>query len=178
MSEASATYAGSPKRVQNIGLRVDHYGLNKFGSRTPEYRIILSRLLDLIAPIKQNWYSVPLQTIPSYTERRGLSSQIEQMVRVCYDNGSVPHALVLYGLGGAGKTQLALDFVETHKTAYNPIFWLDAKSAETVRSSFDRCSRELGLIVDQTVTSGSSLIDSSTVQGVLTWLHRRTDARE
>ena len=176
--EQSATYEGP--RVKNIGLSVDHYGLNKFGSRTANYNLILSNFLELITSVASQrqhlFHSVPLETVRSYTERHGLSSAIEEKLHKCHENNSVLHALAIYGLGGTGKTQLALKYIESHKSDYNPILWIDAKDSKTVRSSFERCAAELQLSVDITSTQESALADSAIVQAVLRWLQNRKES--
>lgn len=43
---------------------------------------------------------------------------------------------VLQGLGGIGKTQLAVDFARRHKDAFSAVFWLDGRSEDQVRQSF------------------------------------------
>ena len=120
-------------------------------------------------------YSVPLETVPTYTERRNLSSMIEEKLRKSCNKNSLAHALVIYGLGGTGKTQLALKFIENHKKKYNPILWIDAKSPETVQSSFERCVDELQLVVNKSSKSTSGLKDSSAAQTVLRWLQNRNE---
>ncbi|KAL8724128.1 MAG: hypothetical protein Q9166_008115, partial [cf. Caloplaca sp. 2 TL-2023] len=176
--EQSATYS----KVDNIGLPVDHYGLNKFGSKNENYRMIVRKLLETITPIvsqKQRWlYSVPIGTVESYTERHRLSATVNEKLQVPHQKASVPHALTIHGLGGTGKTQLALKYVEDHKDDYNPILWIDAKDEDSVRSSFERCASELQLSVDRTQTQSSSLLDSPTVQAVLRWLYSRKDTDE
>lgn len=42
---------------------------------------------------------------------------------------------VLHGLGGIGKTQLALEFARTHKAHYSAILWLNGDSLETLQQS-------------------------------------------
>ena len=121
-------------------------------------------------------YSVPLETVHSYTERRTLSSTIKEKLHICHQNDSVPHALALYGLGGTGKTQLALKFVEDHKEEYNPILWIDGKSPETVQSSFECCANELQLSVDRASTQKLDLENLPTVQAVLRWLRGRKES--
>jgi hypothetical protein len=72
--------------VQNIGLGVDHYGLNKFGSRTAEYSMIHSKLIELLAPSPSpGWDSVPFHTASSYTAREGLFSKIKDKLRVKFE---------------------------------------------------------------------------------------------
>jgi hypothetical protein len=159
--------------VKNIGLPVDHYGLNKFGSKNAVYGVILSHLLEIMTPIvsqrPHGLYAVPLETVGSYTERHTLQSAIEEKLHKS-------HALALYGLGGTGKTQLALRYVQEHKEDYDPILWIDARDQETTRSSFVRCAAELQLQVNTASNKGSSLTDSVAVQAVLRWLRDRKDS--
>jgi len=165
--------------VQNIGLGVDHYGLNKFGSRTAEYNMIHSKLVELLAPFSfPSWNSVPFHTVSSYTVREDLSSKIKDKLRVKFEDSSLPHALVIYGLGGAGKTQLALRYVEDHGEKYSPILWIDAKSPETVLSSFERCAGALRLSVDRDSRRGPALRESPAVENVLRWLGARDESDE
>lgn len=43
---------------------------------------------------------------------------------------------VLHGLGGAGKTQIALKFAEEHSDKFDSIFWVDASSDYAVEESY------------------------------------------
>jgi hypothetical protein len=81
------------------------------------------------------------------------------------------HAVALVGLGGMGKTQLVLHYIEKR---YNTIFWIDVRSEETARSSYERCCRVLGLPVDPS-SDNKLLQDTPYVQAVLTWLRAQTD---
>lgn len=42
---------------------------------------------------------------------------------------------ILHGLGGAGKTQLMLEFARVYKTSYTSIFWLDGATENSLRQS-------------------------------------------
>jgi tetratricopeptide (TPR) repeat protein len=121
-------------------------------------------------------YSVPLETVPSYTVRRTPSLEIEEKMHVVHKNSSVSHALAIHGLGGTGKTQLALKYVEDHKDKYNPILWIDAQDEGTVRSSFERCVSDLQLSVDRTQPQGSSVADLNIVRAVGRWLRERRES--
>ena len=46
------------------------------------------------------------------------------------------HRLALYGLGGVGKTQLALEYAYSHKENYHGVYWLSAVSQATLFSGF------------------------------------------
>ncbi|KNG46426.1 alpha beta-hydrolase [Stemphylium lycopersici] len=172
--EQSAIYS----RVENIGLAVDHYGLNKFKSKDNEsYKSVVRKLLSLIEPIaaqkQSQLYLVPVNTPGTYTERQKLSTEVADRLRVRHDNAIVPYALAIYGLGGTGKTQLALKYVEDHKDKYSPILWIDAKDKESVLSSYERCAGELQLQISPRQAQSTSLVDSPTVQAVLRWLEVR-----
>ncbi|KAF1922859.1 uncharacterized protein M421DRAFT_338260 [Didymella exigua CBS 183.55] len=177
--EQSATYS----RVENIGLSVDHYGLNKYTSRDGNYKRILGKLLNIITPIasqkQHQLYSVPIATVESYVKRDLLSTKIEDELRVHDQEAGVPRVLIIHGLGGTGKTQLARQYIEDYKDEYNPILWIDSTDQGSVQASFKRCAGELGLPVDQGSIQTSKLADSLAVQAVLRWFRnrKRTDDR-
>ena len=85
----------------------------------------------------------------------------------------VPRILILHGLGGIGKTQLALKFVEEHKADFSPILWIDAESQDTLRASFERCASDLGLSVNRIPGQDVKLRDQPAVKGVLDWFQQQ-----
>ncbi|KAH7130102.1 hypothetical protein B0J11DRAFT_244108 [Dendryphion nanum] len=179
VSEQSATY----DRVKNVPLSVDHSGLNKFTSKDNNYKLIVANILETITPIalqeQHRLFSVPVATVQSYVERQSLSAAIEEKLRVHHPGASVPRTLVIHGLGGTGKTQLARKYIEDHRDEYNPILWIDAMDDASVRASFERCAGELQLPVDQGGTQTSKLVDFPAAQTVLRWFRnrKRTDDR-
>jgi hypothetical protein len=44
--------------------------------------------------------------------------------------------IVVHGLGGIGKTQLAVDFVRKHYHRFSAVFWLDGSSEASLKQSF------------------------------------------
>jgi hypothetical protein len=69
------------------------------------------------------------------------------------------------GLGGMGKTQVAVEFsydcLERH--LFDAVIWIDAQNIETIQSGFQRIATELGL-----VEQGSSV--EAAVREVFVWL--------
>jgi hypothetical protein len=51
--------------------------------------------------------------------------------------------VVLYGLGGIGKTQLSVMYAKRHKESYSAIFWLNIKDEDTLKRSFLRIARQI-----------------------------------
>jgi len=63
----------------------------------------------------------------------------------CATTTSTPSIVVLIGMGGAGKTQLALEYSRCMKDSrrFRAIFWLDASSRNTLYSSMESAAKQL-----------------------------------
>jgi hypothetical protein len=125
--------------------------------------------------------SVDIRRAHSFTERTNLSRLVSEYLDTSLGPGDPPHSLALWGLGGSGKSQLALRYLETHEDRYNPIIWVDARTPETARAAFWAVFLKLGLPwpaqeMDQlrkgTKPSAKSvnIRDDSFVKAVLDWL--------
>ena len=49
----------------------------------------------------------------------------------------------LHGLGGIGKSQLAIEFAKKHRLDYTAVLWLNAKTEDTLKQSFAANARRL-----------------------------------
>ncbi|KAM5349990.1 hypothetical protein ACJ41O_006495 [Fusarium nematophilum] len=85
---------------------------------------------------------------------------------------------VLHGLGGVGKTQLAIDFARRHQATFSSVFWLDGRSEDRLRGSIAGCINRIpkGQIPsigrDQSEAHGKDDLDAA-VARVMGWLARR-----
>jgi tetratricopeptide (TPR) repeat protein len=178
VTESSATF----DNAENVPVPVDHYGLNKFQKESNNYTMVIGRLAKLITSLlfsKQKQYlSVPPSKIDTYTERPTLSSAVVEKLRILHDKADVPRALAIHGLGGCGKTQLALKYIEDHKAEYRTILWIDAKDETTTRSSFERCTYDLQLGVESSQTQSSKPGDHPAVIAVFQWLRSQDEIEE
>ena len=128
--------------------------------------------------ISNRRYVVPLETPMTYTQRDTLSKLLVEKIGISHKNAIVPHAVVIHGLGGTGKSQLALKFAEDHRDKYNPVIWIDATDVEAVQASFERCAEELEIWIDPKETKGSPWTESKAVRAVLGWLRNRKEMDE
>ena len=53
------------------------------------------------------------------------------------------HTVVLYGLGGIGKTQLAIVYAKQHKDNYSAVFWLNIKDKDSLKQSFAKVAKQI-----------------------------------
>ncbi|KAL6406244.1 tetratricopeptide repeat domain protein [Ilyonectria robusta] len=84
---------------------------------------------------------------------------------------------VLHGLGGVGKTQLAIDFARRHQATFSSVFWLDGRSEDRLRGSIAGCVNRIpnGQIpsTSQNQTEAHSKDDlDAAVASVMEWLAR------
>ncbi|CAN9191964.1 unnamed protein product [Alternaria alternata] len=83
---------------------------------------------------------------------------------------------VLRGLGGMGKTQLAVEFARRHHRRFSSVFWLDGRSEDILKRSIASCAGRIppGQIPEtsrQYAADASAGIDA-VVKDVMAWLAR------
>src|SRR5271155_5136915 len=109
-------------------------------------------------------FMVPYQKNPSFTGRRDLLVVLRS--KLCnVAPMSWNHRVALYGLGGVGKTQLALEYVFSHREHYERIYWISAVSEATVFSGFQTIAERM-----RCVPGVEHLSSSDVAKGVLEWL--------
>lgn len=55
-------------------------------------------------------------------------------------------AFALYGMGGSGKTQIALQYANKNRVLYGAIFWIAADNAISMGQSFRDIAKKMGLV--------------------------------
>jgi len=81
---------------------------------------------------------------------------------------------VLYGLGGMGKTQLAIEFARRHHRRFSSVFWLDGRTKDSLKQSIATCASRIpeGQIAASSrtysVTSDGDI--NAAVRDVMSWL--------
>jgi hypothetical protein len=87
---------------------------------------------------------------------------------------------VLHGLGGIGKTQLAVEFASQHQRRFSAVFWLDGRSKDSLIQSIASCANRIpeGQISESSRTyfAGSNGDINMVVQEVMGWLAQADNA--
>jgi hypothetical protein len=80
--------------------------------------------------------------------------------------------VVLHGLGGIGKTQLAIEYIRRYKEKYTAIFWLNANDQDALKLSFRDVAQQVLRYLPRTSLLASIDLDNldQVVHTVKAWL--------
>jgi tetratricopeptide (TPR) repeat protein len=81
---------------------------------------------------------------PNFTGRRDLLKNLRQTLRT-RRAGAVVQASAAYGLGGVGKTQLAVEYAHRFAADYDLIWWIPAEQPVAIPGHLAGLARRLGL---------------------------------
>src|SRR5258707_3737840 len=75
----------------------------------------------------------------------GRAEELQAMVALLRDEQNGTGGLALYGIGGVGKTSLALEYAYLHREEYRYIFWALAETRETLHAAYSDIAELLDL---------------------------------
>ncbi|RPB27890.1 TPR-like protein, partial [Terfezia boudieri ATCC MYA-4762] len=85
-------------------------------------------------------FSLSLRKNPNFVGREYL---LESLIQGIEGGKGLLNIIVLYGTGGMGKTQLALEYVYQHYNDYSSVFWVNATSVQTIILGFTQIMQQL-----------------------------------
>ena len=78
---------------------------------------------------------------------------------------------VVWGLGGAGKSQLVLNYIREYRRDYAAVFWIEAGSKESIERDYIQIHR---LLYSHQVDIGHEMVKvEDAVPAVKRWFHGR-----
>lgn len=94
--------------------------------------------------IKYEDFSVPfsLSTVSETQHFVAREDELRDIHETLSSDGS-RYTVVLHGLGGIGKTQLAVAYTKRHKDNYSAIFWLNLKDEDSLKQSFAMVAKQI-----------------------------------
>jgi DNA-binding XRE family transcriptional regulator len=163
--------------ADKLGVHRNTIGAWERGDRLPDTKGIvleLTKQLSLnedekrqlleasLTALSSYWY-VPYPRNPFFTGRHAFLQTLHHRLG-SEQSVALSQSYALSGLGGIGKTQLALEYVYQHALDYSAIFWVAAETIETLYSSFATIASKLQL------PQRDEQEAEKVVQAVLQWL--------
>ena len=101
-----------------------------------------------------------ISLIPTFTGREKLLGQMEEKLGLTEEEKAIGErkVVVLSGLGGVGKTQLATKFIKGHLSSYNLVWTFNAESEATLQESYRELAQRLKLIRTEEKTSPEEIL--------------------
>ena len=132
------------------------------GPHAPGDDVTQSRPLPPTGPrqhLKQPhvWHGVPDRN-PDFTGRQSLLDEIRSHLS---RDVSVLMPEALHGLGGVGKTQVAIEFAHRFSTDYDLVWWINAEELTLIRASLTELASQLGLpIAEDTEQTARTVLEA------------------
>ncbi|KAI9715703.1 MAG: hypothetical protein M1812_005855 [Candelaria pacifica] len=114
-----------------------------------------------------------LRPVPNYVSRPRLHQKIKEQLHDLKDDG-VEDVLVLvvWGLGGAGKSQLVLNYIREYRRDYTAVFWIEAGTKESIERDYVQIYRLL--YGARQMDAGHEIVKvEDAVPAVKRWFHGR-----
>ena len=112
-----------------------------------------------------------LQPVVNYVPRPGLHQKINEKLRDHQGDGiETMQKLLLWGLGGAGKSQLVLNYIREHGHDYSAVFWIEAESKGSIERDYTQIYQLL--YNHQTGAIQETLKAEIAMSRVKSWFHK------
>jgi hypothetical protein len=114
--------------------------------------------------------------VSHFVDRPAQMEEIERILLPRHRQNGRQTRYILRGLGGIGKTQLAVEFARRHHRRFSAVFWLDGRSEDSLKQSIASCASRIlqGQIPEtsRAYIAGGSVDLEAAVRDVLSWLAR------
>jgi hypothetical protein len=126
-----------------------------------KYRVVLDFMAELKTQSSKNVNQVthylPLAECSHFYGRDDILRLIDEALFVSPSTRSL-RSFALYGMGGVGKTQIALKYANASREKFDVILWISAENPVTIWQSFRRISKILDLIEPDTELNDHAII--------------------
>ncbi|WP_076971006.1 FxSxx-COOH system tetratricopeptide repeat protein [Streptomyces sparsogenes] len=134
------------------------------GDTTVQAPLVLPPPADVSTP--HGMHNLPRPVGHRFVGRAAEMAALEQALQPRNERAAT-HVVTqaISGLGGIGKTTLAMHFAHTHRTDYTAVWWIDAETLETITSSLAQLTARVNA-----GTNTSSAPSADLAEWALTWL--------
>ena len=158
------------KRLKRLSQLVDNEAdaarMRADGERNAEILAIMhtlqaNKLIRDVLPC----YCIPLGIADRFFGREEALQQVREVLQPENDRAGI-HSIALYGMGGVGKTQIALHYANNSRDSFDAILWISADNSIKMAQSFLEVAQRLELMSDGKESQDSAAARSK----VKTWL--------
>lgn len=123
-------------------------------ARMQQDKTAYKEVLDLVESLKDSkiqkiealpCYHIPLELSPRFWGREEALQVVREALQP-EEEGRSLKTFALYGIGGVGKTQIALQYAKESRNIYDAILWVAADNSISVGQSFRDIACSLGLV--------------------------------
>ena len=114
------------------------------------------------------WGDVP-QRNPNFTGREELLDRLHRDLSHSRQTAVLPHAL--HGMGGVGKSQVAIEYVHRHRSEYDLIWWVSAEQPGQILDSLTKLAQRLDLGVGPEANMAVPAVREALSTGQLAYKH-------
>lgn len=100
------------------------------------FEIVSDESGSMLFPQPSLLWHIPYQRNPVFTGRASFLQSLHEVLKQKATATALTQPCALNGLGGIGKTQIALEYAYRHATEYTACFWIEAETRETLLVSF------------------------------------------
>lgn len=90
------------------------------------------------------FYYVPHNRCKQFFGREAELSSMQE--KLTADNSQSPRCVLLHGLGGMGKSGLAMEYIERHRQEFGAIIWLPADNEVKIQQALTEVASQLDLV--------------------------------
>ncbi|KIN06945.1 hypothetical protein OIDMADRAFT_150200 [Oidiodendron maius Zn] len=143
-AEKRETKREEDKAYSLLGIFDVHMPLIYGEGRDSAFRRLREGIDNALKGIQREEFSVAfsLSDVSDIDYFVGREEELVEMHRKLSSDGG-HRTVALHGLGGIGKTQLAVAYTKRHKDSYSAIFWLNIKDEDSIKQSFAKVAKQI-----------------------------------
>lgn len=108
-----------------------------------KYISTASATVPSINSFRVNFSLKGVPVLNSFVERDAEMARLADMMLPSSTDKTRRKICVLHGLGGIGKTQLAIEFARKYRQKYSAVFWIDGSSKEKLKQNIANLAKQL-----------------------------------
>lgn len=123
----------------------------------------------MVSNLEPETFIVPFDQNERFTGRRELLRTLKQMLSEEVES-EWNHRVALYGMGGVGKTQVAIEYVYANRENYDRIYWIVAETEASILSGFQEMAVRTQCLASLSIQNSDHKLVTKLV---LSWLRQQ-----